>query len=49
MSCSARVGYGPISVTKAGSNGQTIKADPKKWTRPGVYGNVGVTKYNVEK
>ncbi|WP_223556540.1 hypothetical protein [Lysinibacillus sphaericus] len=30
-SCSARVGYGPfsISVTKAESNGQTIKAGPK--------------------
>jgi len=31
MSCSARVGYGPfsISVTKAESNAQVIKAGPK--------------------
>ncbi|MFE3573667.1 hypothetical protein [Lysinibacillus sp. NPDC059133] len=51
MSFSASVGYGyfSISVAKAGSSGQGIKADPKKWTRPGVYGNVDVTKYNVKK
>lgn len=31
MSCSARVGYGPfsISATKAESNAQVIKAGPK--------------------
>jgi len=51
MSFSASVGYGyfSISVAKAGSSGQAINADPKKWTRPGVYGNVDVTKYNVKK
>ncbi|MGE7696663.1 hypothetical protein ACQKNC_21630 [Lysinibacillus sp. NPDC094177] len=51
MSFSASIGYGffSISVAKAGSNGQAIKADPQKWTRPGIYGNVDVTKYNVKK
>ncbi|MGE7929239.1 hypothetical protein [Lysinibacillus xylanilyticus] len=37
-----------ISVAKAGSSGQAIQADSKKWTRPDVYGNVDVTKYNVK-
>ncbi|KMY28423.1 hypothetical protein ACZ11_23885 [Lysinibacillus xylanilyticus] len=51
ISFSVSIGYGyfSISVDKAGSSGQSIKADPKKWTRPGVYGNVDVTKYNVKK
>ncbi|WP_427108621.1 hypothetical protein [Lysinibacillus xylanilyticus] len=51
ISFSVSIGYGyfSISVAKAGSSEQTIKADPQKWTRPGVYGNVDVTKYNVKK
>lgn len=51
MSFSVSIGYGyfSISVDKAGSSGQSIKADPKKWTRPAIYGNVDVTKYNVKK
>lgn len=51
MSFTVNIGYGPfsISVAKAGSNGQVIDANPKKWTRPGVYGDVDVTKYNVKK
>ncbi|MBC2140576.1 hypothetical protein [Listeria innocua] len=51
MNVSASIGYGKfsMSVSKAGSNGQIIKATPKKWTRPAIYGNVDVTKYTVKK
>ncbi|WP_235008330.1 hypothetical protein [Listeria monocytogenes] len=51
MNVSASLGYGKfsMSVSKAGSNGQIIKANPKKWTRPAIYGNVDVTKYTVKK
>ncbi|EAD5730190.1 hypothetical protein H4905_002897 [Listeria monocytogenes] len=51
MNVSASIGYGKfsMSVSKAGSNGQIIKANPKKWTRPAIYGNVDVTKYTVKK
>ncbi|TYV00325.1 hypothetical protein [Listeria monocytogenes] len=51
MNASASIGYGKFSMTvsKAGSNGQIIKANPKKWTRPAIYGNVDVTKYTVKK
>lgn len=49
-SVSFNLGYGAIStsVSKAGG-GQIIKSDPKKWTRPGVYGNVDRIKWNVKK
>ncbi|WP_262490297.1 hypothetical protein AB8V66_14315 [Listeria ivanovii subsp. ivanovii] len=33
-----------MSVSKAGSNGHIIKTNPKKWTRPAIYGNVDATK-----
>ncbi|EAE8347077.1 hypothetical protein BOQ23_09145 [Listeria monocytogenes] len=51
MSVSASIGYGKfsMSVSKSGSNGQIIKANPKKWTRPAIYGNVDVAKYTVKK
>ncbi|AIS63318.1 hypothetical protein [Listeria ivanovii] len=51
VSVSASVGYGKfsLSVAKSSSAGQYIKADPKKWTRPAIYGNVDVTKYTVKK
>ncbi|EAF8201973.1 hypothetical protein [Listeria monocytogenes] len=51
VSVSASVGYGKFSfsVAKSSSAGQYIKADPKKWTRPAIYGNVDITKYTVKK
>ncbi|MBC1485053.1 hypothetical protein HB897_02260 [Listeria seeligeri] len=51
ISVSASVGYGKfsMSVSKAGSNGQVISANPKKWTRPAIYGNVDATKWTVKK
>ncbi|MBC2266621.1 hypothetical protein HCB38_02160 [Listeria sp. FSL L7-0083] len=51
MSVSASIGYGKfsMSVSKSGSNGQIVKANPKKWTRPAIYGNVDVAKYTVKK
>ncbi len=51
MSVSLSIGYGyfGVSVSKAGGNGQMVKANPKKWTRPAIYGNVNVTKWNVKK
>lgn len=51
MSVSANVGYGAFSMTvaKKGSSGQLVKSNPKKWTRPGIYGNVDATKWKVKK
>ncbi|EUJ33427.1 hypothetical protein MFLO_02713 [Listeria floridensis FSL S10-1187] len=49
-SVSFNLGYGAISasVSRAGG-GQIVKANPKKWTRPAVYGNVNRIKWNVKK
>ncbi|EUJ43141.1 hypothetical protein [Paenilisteria rocourtiae] len=48
---SVNLGYGPISlsINKSSGSGIAIKSNPKKWTRPGVYGDIYKNKYNIKK
>ncbi|EAF1190940.1 hypothetical protein FH008_04460 [Listeria monocytogenes] len=49
---SVSLGYGPISFSVpvgANSGGKIIKSNPKKWSRPAVYGTVTRIKWKVKK